>query len=86
DYAVSLFKKLGEILGVTFSTSVSGAVTLLEKFGGAFGAIGGVVSILVGILSKFGLALLGITGPLGIAISLIISFLTAWAKTGEFNA
>ncbi|HDT8447015.1 TPA: phage tail tape measure protein [Listeria monocytogenes] len=86
EYAVSLFKKLGEILGVTFSTSVSGAVTLLEKFGGAFGAIGGVVSILVGILSKFGLALLGITGPLGIAISLIISFLTAWAKTGEFNA
>ncbi|MBC1816976.1 phage tail tape measure protein [Listeria seeligeri] len=86
DYAVSLFKKLGEVLGVTFSTSVSGAVTLLEKFGGVFGAVGGVVSLLVGILSKFGLALLGITGPLGIAISLIISFLTAWAKTGKFNA
>lgn len=86
EFTVSLFKKLSEILGVTFSGAASGAVSLLEKFGGAFGAVGGVVSLLVGIMTKFGLALLGITGPLGIGISLLISFISAWAKTGDFSA
>ncbi|WP_260490068.1 phage tail tape measure protein [Listeria marthii] len=86
EFTVSLFKKLSEILGVTFSGAASGAVSLLEKFGGAFGAVGGVVSLFVGIISKVGLALLGITGPLGIGISLLISFISAWAKTGDFSA
>ncbi|EPZ3525242.1 phage tail tape measure protein [Listeria monocytogenes] len=86
EFTVSLFKKLSEILGVTFSGAASGAVSLLEKFGGAFGAVGGVVSLFVGIISKVGLAMLGITGPLGIGISLLISFISAWAKTGDFSA
>lgn len=86
DFAISLFEKLAAMLGTTFTSSVSGVVSLLEQFGGAFGAIGGAVSLLVGIVSKFGLALLGISGPLGIVISLVISFITAWAKTGDFSA
>ncbi|EDN8187269.1 phage tail tape measure protein [Listeria monocytogenes] len=86
EFAISLFEKLATMLGTTFTSSVSGVVALLEQFGGAFGAIGGAISLLVGIVSKFGLALLGISGPLGIVISLIISFITAWAKTGDFSA
>lgn len=59
---------------------------VLERLGGVFGKVGGVISIAVSLVTKFGLAFLGITGPLGIAISLLVSFLTAWARTGEFNA
>lgn len=86
DFVVSLFNKLKESLGGATSGAISGIVTLLDRMGGAFGVIGGVASIVVGILSKVALAFLGLTGGLGLAVALLISFATAWAKTGKFNA
>lgn len=58
----------------------------LERLGGAFGKMGGVVAIAVSVISKIGMAMLGITGPIGMVISLIISLVSAWARTGEMNA
>lgn len=86
DFVVSLFNKLKESLGGATSGAISGIVTLLDRMGGAFGVIGGVASIVIGILSKVALAFLGLSGGLGLAVALLISFATAWAKTGKFNA
>lgn len=58
----------------------------LEKLGGAFGKMGGVIAIAVSVISKIGLAMMGITGPIGMVISLIISLVSAWVRTGEMNA
>lgn len=58
----------------------------LERLGGAFGKVGGIMSIAASVLTKVGLAFFGITGPLGLVISLVVSFLTAWARTGQLNA
>ncbi|MCB8590213.1 hypothetical protein [Enterococcus lactis] len=69
-----------------FSDSLRIAGDLLEKLGGSFGKIGGVISIAISLLTKIGLVALGITGPWGILIGIIISFLTMWAKTGDLNA
>lgn len=58
----------------------------LERLGGAFGKVGGVIAIAVSILTKVGLAMMGISGPIGIVIGLIVSLVSAWIRTGEINA
>ena len=58
----------------------------LERLGGAFDKVGGVVAIAVSIFTKVGLALMGISGPIGFVINLIISLVSAWIRTGEINA
>lgn len=77
---------IGKTVSGIFSTGLRIAGDLLEKLGGSFGEIGGVVSVAISLLTKIGLVALGITGPWGILISLIISFLTMWAKTGDLSA
>lgn len=68
-------------------SSIGGFISSgLERLGGAFGKVGGIMSIAASVLTKVGLAFFGITGPLGLVISLVVSFLTAWARTGELNA
>ena len=73
---------LGQV-GSSIGGLISGG---LEQLGGVFGKVGGVMALAIPILTKVGLAFLGITGPVGIVISLIVSFLSAWARTGELNA
>lgn len=82
----STLSQIGSVLSGIFSSSIELAGNLLEKFGGAFGKVGGVVSLVIGILTKVAIAALGLTGPFGLAVSLIISFISAWAKTGDFSA
>ncbi|EQA6624832.1 tape measure protein [Listeria monocytogenes] len=81
-----LFTRLHEVLAPIVGGILNTASGLLDKLGGSFGKVGAVTGLAVGGLSKVGMALLGITGPLGIGISLVVSFLTAWAKTGQMNA
>ena len=40
---------------------------------------------MVKVLTKVALAALGISGPFGLIISLIVSFVTAWMKTGDLS-
>ena len=58
----------------------------LERLGEAFDKVGGVMSIAVSIFTKVAMAMLGISGPIGLIISLIVSLVSAWARTGEINA
>lgn len=81
-----LFSELYEVLSPIVGGILSTISGLLDQLGGAFGKVGAVTGIAVGALTKVGIAFLGITGPVGIGISLIVSFLTAWAKTGQMNA
>lgn len=83
---VSLMEKVGPVVSGVFSKGLEIASGLLEKFGGSFGKIGGAVSIFISILTKVAIAALGISGPIGLVISVLVSFLTMWAKTGELNA
>lgn len=82
----STLSQIGSVLSGIFSSGIELAGNLLEKFGGAFGKVGGVVSLVIGILTKVAIAALGLTGPFGLAVSLIISFISAWSKTGDFSA
>ena len=82
----STLSQIGSVLSGIFSSGIELAGNLLEKFGGAFGKVGGVVSLVIGILTKVAIAALGLTGPFGLAVSLIITFISAWAKTGDFSA
>ncbi|EGP4867493.1 tape measure protein [Enterococcus faecium] len=82
----STLSQIGSVLSGIFSSGIELAGNLLEKFGGAFGKVGGVVSLVIGILTKVAIAALGLTGPFGLAVPLIISFISAWAKTGDFSA
>ena len=70
-------------LGGKIGSFISGG---LDQLGGVFGKVGGVISLIIPVLTKVGLAFLGISGPVGFAISLIVGFLSAWARTGELNA
>lgn len=83
---VSLIEKIGPVVSGVFSKGLEIVSGLLEKFGGSFGKIGGAVSIFISILTKVAIAALGISGPIGLVISVLVSFLTMWAKTGELNA
>lgn len=85
-FILPIIQKVGTVLDNVLGKSIDFINDSVEKMGGQFGKLGGVISIAVGVLSKIGLALAGITGPLGIAISLLISFASAWIKTGELNA
>lgn len=82
----STLSQIGSVLSGIFSSGIELAGNLLEKFGGAFGKVGGAVSLVIGILTKVAIAALGLTGPFGLAVSLIISFISAWAKIGDFSA
>ncbi|EIL6857743.1 tape measure protein [Listeria monocytogenes] len=82
----NLFTRLYEVLAPIVGGILSTVGGLLDRLGGAFGKVGAVMGIAVGILTKVGIAFLGITGPVGIGISMIVSFLTAWLKTGQMNA
>ncbi|HAQ1073315.1 TPA: tape measure protein [Enterococcus faecium] len=82
----STLSQIGSVLSGIFSSGIELAGNLLEKFGGAFGKVDGAVSLVIGILTKVAIAALGLTGPFGLAVSLIISFISAWAKTGDFSA
>ncbi len=77
---------IAQTVSGAFSAGLRIAGDLLEKLGGSFGKIGGVISIAISLLTKIGLVALGITGPWGILIGIIISFLTMWAKTGDLSA
>ena len=79
-------QQFGINLGQAGSSIGSFISSGLERLGRAFGKVGGVMSIAASVLTKVGLAFFGITGPLGLVISLVVSFLTAWARTGELNA
>lgn len=83
---VSLMEKVGPVVSGVLSKGLEIASGLLEKFGGSFGKIGGAVSIFISILTKIAIAALGISGPIGLVISVLVSFLSMWAKTGELNA
>lgn len=78
--------KVGAIMKEMISAVLPVINGLLDEFGGSFGKIGAVLSVVVSILTKVALAYLGISGPIGLATSLVASFLMAWAKTGQFNA
>ncbi len=82
----AMLSQIGSVLSGVFSSGMELAGNLLEKLGGSFGKIGGVISIVVSMLTKVAIAALGLTGPLGLVISLVISFIAAWAKTGDFSA
>lgn len=79
-------QQFGINLGQAGSSIGSFISSGLERLGGAFGKVGEVMSIAASVLTKVGLAFFGITGPLGLVISLVVSFLTAWARTGQLNA
>jgi len=79
-------QQFGVNLGQAGSSIGSFISSGLERLGGAFGKVGGIMSIAASVLTKVGLAFFGITGPLGLVISLVVSFLTAWARTGQLNA
>nr|DAY95577.1 MAG TPA: tail tape measure protein [Caudoviricetes sp.] len=83
---VELISKVAEVLGGAFSKGLEIGGNLLERLGGSFGKIGGAISIAISLLTKVGIVALGLTGPMGTMISLIVSFLAAWAKTGDFSA
>lgn len=86
DQARPALEAVKETLGGAFASALPVISGLLDQMGGAFGKVGTVAGIVVSILSKVALAALGITGPWGMAVSAVVAFLTAWAKTGEINA
>lgn len=86
DRVNAAFSALGNVIGITSNSLGSFVGGVLERMGGAFGKLGGVIAIAVGALTKVGLAMAGISGPLGLAISLIVSFISAWVRTGQLNA
>ncbi|MBC1353876.1 tape measure protein, partial [Listeria innocua] len=59
---------------------------LFESMGGHFGKLGAVLGIAASLLTKIGIAALGITGPFGLIIGLLVSFVSAWVKTGDMSA
>lgn len=86
DRVNAAFSALGNVVGITSNSLGSFVGGVLERMRGAFGKLGGVIAIAVGALTKVGLAMVGISGPLGLAISLIVSFISAWVRTGQLNA
>ena len=68
-----------------FASGLQLGSNLLGQFGGTFDKAGLAVGLLVKVLTKVALAALGISGPFGLIISLIVSFVTAWMKTGDLS-
>lgn len=82
----SILSTIGNVLSGAFSSGMQLAGDLLDRLGGSFGKIGGVVSIVISVLTKLALVALGLTGPWGSLISLVLSFVAAWVKTGDLSA
>lgn len=82
----SILSTIGNVLSGVFSSGMQLAGDLLDRLGGSFGKIGGVVSIVISVLTKLALVALGLTGPWGTLISLVLSFVAAWVKTGDLSA
>lgn len=82
----SILSTIGNVLSGAFSSGMQLAGDLLDRLGGSFGKIGGVVSIVISVLTKLALVALGLTGPWGTLISLVLSFVAAWVKTGDLSA
>lgn len=83
---VKLFKDTAQSVGITNMSLKDFIHGSLAKLYDMLGGMGGIMSIATGWLTKLGLGFLGITGPIGIVISAIISFITAWVRTGELNS
>ena len=77
------FSTIGRVLAGVFASGLQLGSNLLGQFGGTFDKAGLAVGLLVKVLTKVALAALGISGPFGLIISLIVSFVTAWMKTGD---
>ena len=83
---VKLFQDTAKSVGITNMSLKDFVHGSLAKLYDMLGGMGGIMSIATGWLTKLGLGFLGITGPIGIVISAIISFVTAWVRTGELNS
>ena len=82
----TIFSTIGRVLTGVFASGLQLGSNLLGQFGGTFDKAGLAVGLLVKVLTKVALAALGISGPFGLIISLIVSFVTAWMKTGDLSA
>ncbi|EUJ23262.1 hypothetical protein MFLO_16120 [Listeria floridensis FSL S10-1187] len=84
--AAPAFAKLKSEMTEMSNGVVSRLSAGLDFLGGVFGKLGGVLTIVVAVFTQMALAMLGITGPLGIVISLLVSFVATWIKTGDMSA
>lgn len=83
---LSLWQQLINIIAPIFNKVSTVIIDAFNDIVTALGGAKGTIISVIGLISKLGIAALGLAGPVGIAASVIISFLSAWAKTGEFNA
>lgn len=67
------------------SSGIEKLSPIFDSIGSSLSSFGGLASIAIGVLTRIGLIALGITGPLGLLAGAVISFIAAWARTGQLN-